>query len=90
MLPEELQIILKKLDKDKTGQDVKRNTAICKMGANLLSCYGVMDEYNFYRYLNALFHHLDMDKHHVKINFSKLKHMDYMDRVISYGESFII
>ncbi len=77
VLPEELQHILKELDKDKTGQDVKRNTTICKMGANLLSCYGVMDEYNFYRYLRALFHHLDMDKPHVKINFSNLKHMDY-------------
>jgi hypothetical protein len=55
VMSRELLHVLEALDEAETGRTVKRNTAICKMGTSILCYYGVLDEGDFFLYLNTMF-----------------------------------
>lgn len=77
LMPEELLHILNRLDEAETNRNVKRNTAICKIGRRILYYYGVMDDYHFYMYLNTQFDNFEKGRLDVKINLSRLSYSDY-------------
>ncbi|KUO70718.1 MAG: hypothetical protein APF81_26070 [Desulfosporosinus sp. BRH_c37] len=72
LLPEELQHLVDRLDELKIRRDVTRNTAICKIGKNILYLYGVMKESDFDRCLDALYFNFEQNRLNKKIDLGDL------------------
>jgi uncharacterized protein YchJ len=77
LMPEELRLSLNRLDEDKTNRSVEKNTTICKIGENLIYYYGVIEEYDFYRYFGIMLNNFDKGNLDIKISFSKLNRSAY-------------
>ena len=72
LLPEELQHMVDRLDELKIKRKIKSNTAICKIGKNILYLYGVVNESDFDRCLDALYFDFEKGRLNKKNDFGDL------------------